>query len=1022
MAIPVYLQQFKAAGIYRVVFDKSTMINVNSEILRLVVGYSEQGPFNIPTYITNTTMFKTLYGDISKKLEKRGIWFHRLAQQALASGPILALNLKKFEDESVGAATIDTAFNTKFDAIDLEQLRVEDIYDTTRFWELSAEKLNDLRTVDGSKMDRYINIATTDTKQSSATFFIRKASGSTVSSYNVTLNDWYADGTDTLPEYLEDAKNTLVSDYMAEIFVFKGKFTKEQVLASTSLKQHFTTDENGDLVLRKYELDAFGDPIDSLQALYNDDNSGALGHYVGSLIPYMKDKKGQYISLDIVFNSDQNVHSMMMSFNHDVLDEDGSVDLQISGKNNINEALLKDICNGTAKVSVLGNKGAEVVATTVKYTNNVDKVGGLKDSMPFNAQQKFVSGTLYVSSIDNDDYIIELSDVSLDSDGNAANKVIINCMNEDDLNNTLSALKDKNVLGADGAEVDWTDITPADWVGKTLITSIKRVTKESGELGDYYLADADSFKFAFVDIVTELDATDTFGHTSHKHIYNQSLTFASITDSWQPVSMTTDSGHEVTNRYVCIDGDDTLISVLGEGDSVLSATKDSVTGCYKEAFVTAIDSFTKDDEQWFTNGDKVIDVSKYTSLSGDEKSHYVATAATVVTFTDTPLVHNDDDSNDSSHTTSDGSLDSFIVRIDGDICQENGTLKPVYLEGFTYKNDKPNGTDMLSKLNWQKFILSALTDYKGLRTGLLNKSDVDYRYVVDTFETYVDSGAKKVLSYLAKEKQSAFAILNFPAVKTFVKCPYASFVNDKGVFNVQYVVDGYNKKKAHSLGFSLPSDDEGASFCAFYTPLKFSDGYVDNIVPSAALVSNLFMQKYLSRQPYYIIAGPNYGAINASGLVGPDYNYSMDELQIIEPYGVNCMVYRPSFGTFINANQTAKQTPLSALSRVNVRELVIYLQDEIEKVLQNYQWEFNNSVTRNAILDRANTICSNIQANGGIQDYKNIMDESNNTNEIIDNEMGILSTHIEPGFGCGKLVHELTIYKTGALSASISES
>lgn len=1017
----IYLQQFKAAGIYRVVFDKSTMVNVNSEILRLVVGYSEQGPFNIPTYITNTTMFKTLYGDISKKLEKRGIWFHRLALQALASGPILALNLKKFENESVGAATIDTAFNTKFDAIDLEQLRVEDIYDTTRFWELSAEKLNDLRTVDGSKMDRYINIATTDTKQGSATFFIRKASGSSVSSYNVTLNDWYSDGTDVLPEYLEDAKNTLVSDYMAEIFVFKGKFTKEQVLASTSLKQHFTTDENGDLVLRKYELDAFGDPVDSLLALYNDDNSGALGHYVGSLIPYMKDKKGQYISLDIVFNGDQDVHSMMMSFNTDML-EDDTINLQISGKNGITEGLLKDICNGTAKVSILGNKDAEVVATTVKYINNVDKDGGLKDTMPFNAQTKFVSGTLYVTSIDTDDYTIELSDTSLDEDGNANNKVIINCMNEEDLNNTLDVLKDKNVLGADGADVDWADITPSDWVGKKLITSIKRITKATGDQGDYYFSDADSFRFAFVDIVTELNATDTFGHTSHKHIYNQSLTFASITDSWNPVATTTDSGDTITNRYVCIDGDDTLISVLSEGDCVLSETINPVTKCYEQAFVTTIDSFTKEDEQWFAYNNTIIDVSTYTSLNDNEKSQYIATPATVVTFTDTPLLHEDNNETDSSHTTNDGTSDTFIVRIDGDICQENGTLKPIYLEGFTYKNDRPSGTDMLSKLNWQKFILSALTDYKGLRTGLLNKSDVDYRYIIDTFETYVDSGVKKTLSYLAKEKQSAFAILNFPAVKTFVKCPYASFVNDKGIFNVQYVVDGYNKKKAHSLGFSLPSDDDGASFCAFYTPLKFSDGYVDNIVPSAALVSNLFMQKYLSRQPYYIIAGPNYGAINASGLVGPDYNYSMDELQIIEPYGVNCMVYRPSFGTFINANQTAKQTPLSALSRVNVRELVIYLQDEIEKVLQNYQWEFNNSVTRNAILDRANTICANIQANGGIQAYKNVMDTSNNTNEIIDNEMGILSTYIEPGFGCGKLVHELTIYKTGGLSSSISES
>ena len=177
----------------------------------------------------------------------------------------------------------------------------------------------------------------------------------------------------------------------------------------------------------------------------------------------------------------------------------------------------------------------------------------------------------------------------------------------------------------------------------------------------------------------------------------------------------------------------------------------------------------------------------------------------------------------------------------------------------------------------------------------------------------------------------------------------------------------------------------------------------------------------MSRQPYYIIAGPNYGRINAGGLVGPDYKYSLEELNLIEPYGVNCMIYRPGFGTFINANQTAKQTPVSALSKVNVRELVIYLQDEIEKVLQSYQWEFNNATTRTAILDKANSICARIANNGGIQAYLNIMDESNNTPEIIDNEMAVLSTHIEPGMGCGKMVHELTLYRTGQMAAAISE-
>lgn len=1000
MAIPVYLQQFKAAGVYRVVFDKSTMLNVNSEILRLVVGYSEQGPFNIPTYVTNVSTFKTLYGDVSKKLEKRGIWFHRLAQQALASGPILALNLKKFDGESVDAVTIDTAFSPTFDIIDKEKLYVEDIYDTTRFWELSAEKLNDLRTVDGSKMDKYINIATTDTTKSSATFFIRKASGSIVNGYNITLNDWYSDGLDVMPEYLEDVKSTLVSDYMAEIYVFKGKFTKEQVLASTSLKQHFTIDSNGDLVLRKYELDAFGDPVDSLQALYEDETSGAIGHYVGSLIPYMRNKQGKYISLDIVFNEDQNVHSMMMSFNHDKLDEGDLVDLQISGKNNIDADLLSKICAGTAKVSVLGNKNAEVVASTVKYTNNID--GSIKKSMPYSAQSTYITGKLYVSKVDRENFEITLSDTISD------NSIKLHFVSEDDLSATLNVLV--GVYGADSDSADWSTVIPADWVGKKVITSIKRIKQEADT--DYYVPNGE-FKFTFADIVTELVSESTFGHDSHNHIHNQSLTFAKISDSWTKLD---------DNKFICIDGDDTLISVLEAGDCVLAnSTTDGDKKYYKQAFITSVDSFTAEDKQWYVKGSTVIDVVKYFAL--EDKTGYEPTAATVITFTEQPLVHMDKNKDDDpSHNGDDGvDAETFLVRIDGDICQENGEIKPIYLEGFTYKNDKPAGTDMLSKLNWQKLILSALTDYKGLRTGLLNKSDIDYRYIVDTFETYVDNGVKKVLSFLAKEKQSAFAILNFPAVKTFVKCPYASYVNDSGVFNVQYVVDGYNKKKAHSLGFSLPSDDEGASFCAFYTPLKFSDGYVDNIVPSAALVSNLFMQKYLSRQPYYIIAGPNYGAINASGLVGPDYNYSMDELQIIEPFGVNCMVYRPSFGTFINANQTAKQTPVSALSRVNVRELVIYLQDEIEKVLQNYQWEFNNSVTRNAILDKANTICANVQANGGIQAYKNIMDDSNNTPEIIDNEMAIISTHIEPGFGCGKMVQELTIYRTGGLSASISD-
>lgn len=238
MALPISLQQFKAAGIYRVVYDKSTVLGVDSNILRLVVGYSEKGPFNIPVYVKNVQDFRTTFGDPSKTLEKRGIYFHQTCIDALAAGPILALNLKKFKDETVDGASISTEFNPTYEIIDEVKINVEDIYDTSRFWELSPERLNGLNA-GGSAMNNYINIAAVSTKGNSSTYFIRKANGSKVSAYKMTVNDWYENGADEIPEYLENFKQNLMSDFFAEIYVFKGKFEIDQVMASSTLKNYF---------------------------------------------------------------------------------------------------------------------------------------------------------------------------------------------------------------------------------------------------------------------------------------------------------------------------------------------------------------------------------------------------------------------------------------------------------------------------------------------------------------------------------------------------------------------------------------------------------------------------------------------------------------------------------------------------------------------------------------------------------------------------------------------------------------
>ena len=323
----------------------------------------------------------------------------------------------------------------------------------------------------------------------------------------------------------------------------------------------------------------------------------------------------------------------------------------------------------------------------------------------------------------------------------------------------------------------------------------------------------------------------------------------------------------------------------------------------------------------------------------------------------------------------------------------NAALEATYLIGYTYSTITKS-TDAKQILEKSLGILNT----KGIYNALTNHVDSEYHYIVDTFASIVGDYTKKdIIAPLAKAKDNCLAILNAPAMNDIIK--------DERNFEAKY---------------ALPSENNGASHCAYYTPLVFGDGLVKTIVPSAALVSNNFMEKWNSRQPYYIVAGPNYGVINYDNLIGPDYNYSKDDLDILEPLGINCIVYVPRKGTYINSNQTAKQKPVSALSKVHVRELVTYLQNEIEKLMQNYQWELNTQTLRDTIKTKADAILDKIKANGGVYDYLNVCDGANNTPEVIDNEMIILDTSIEPARGAGKMVQRLTIHKTGGISSLIN--
>ena len=976
MSLPNYLSKIKSAGIYRFVFDKSEVPGNDAETLRLVVGYSEKGPFNTLVYIESVSEFEKIFGGVNKKLERRGCFFHRMAEQALASGPILAINLKPFTDEEVKAASFNVTENV---SEHLASLGIEDIYDTTRFWYLEPEGLGERFAEKYSEEPRYITVTSTDSKETTNTIFFR---GYHPKGYDISFKEWYSSvlNGEELPSYMEGHEMDKVSEYFAECYIFHGEFTPE-IATSEALSKYFDVDGRN-VTIKPYILNAFGEKRDTLAALAQDTNSNFVNSYSGILLPNFMTSSGSYISLDLMFNAGNDLHKMMMNLNVDAL-YDGKIsidELNTTGWEQVAEE-IKETAIGSISVNAMSAESITPVNSNATFNRGTGE-WSYTDALP----ETYTDPDFY--SFDADDASASGYSITFGPEfaqvGTTGDKFILRTVDEKNL-----AVLTKTEEGSDYE-------TPSDTKSKIVMTISEGSTATSTLTADD-LSFITGTPYAKQVYATEMDITD--GGVANIQItvpddFDSSsntlaagiLTVEGSTTTANIVKLTAGTGDDA-KKYKINSDLSTAIGAAGKVNVVLYTDK---PGNYAVQLKTTSGSFQKT-----AKNIKFLDPQKSIVMTFDRSIDTTAANA------------------------SDGLFRHALVRCNHPVFETCQGLTPVALNGYTYGLKLPS-SDMMDKLRWQKTILDTLTKYEGIRLALTNRKDSEYHYLVDTFESFIDTELKSTFGVIAKEKDNCLALVNFPSMKSFKDCPYSSYTDQNGKFQTKYIADGYNKQKPASVYFSLMSEFNGASFVSYNTPVVLTDGTVKTYCPSAALVSNNFMAKYDTRLPYSIVAGPTYGRITASGLVGPDFNFSRQDLDILEPMGVNCMVYVPRKGTYINSNQTAKQNPVTALSKINVRELVIFLQDEIENLMQNYQWEYNTQELRDTIKSKADTICEKIKANGGLYEYINVCDDSNNTPEVIDNEMIILDTSIEPGRGAGKMVQRLYIYRTGALKAMMS--
>ena len=367
-----------------------------------------------------------------------------------------------------------------------------------------------------------------------------------------------------------------------------------------------------------------------------------------------------------------------------------------------------------------------------------------------------------------------------------------------------------------------------------------------------------------------------------------------------------------------------------------------------------------------------------------------------------------------------GVYDNIVTKVTpiDKICDR---LQWVCLNGFQVgKGAMPDGTN--KQQNMILDMLREVPEYtsttSNLFKALIDRDYVQFRYLVDTFGLGLEPECKKVYTQLCQARKSAFAIINCPSQLDFKKSLDPCFTNKSGGVEVEYIAKGGDLSRNPSFLFSLPKIENGASWGAYYYPyLRITDLSAPKSVPPAAYVSNLYIQKYSRGFAWSIVAGQKRGVISGNQVVGVEATLVSDNRDWLEPIGINSIIWEPGVGVEIYANKTAKQTPVSALSSIHVREAAIYIQDNVESILRRYVFEFNTAQSRMEIKTLVDEFLTNMKNNGGLYDFRTVMDTSNNTPEVIDRNMGVIYIYVEIVRGLEIIAQRLTILRTGAIAA-----
>ena len=210
------------------------------------------------------------------------------------------------------------------------------------------------------------------------------------------------------------------------------------------------------------------------------------------------------------------------------------------------------------------------------------------------------------------------------------------------------------------------------------------------------------------------------------------------------------------------------------------------------------------------------------------------------------------------------------------------------------------------------------------------------------------------------------------------------------------------------------ANDYDSNYAAMYWPwVQVPDNQLGkNVwVPPSVVMGGIYSFNDTVAHPWFAPAGLNRGGIDVA--IQAERKLTHGNRDELYDSHINPIATFPGQGICAWGQKTL-QKKASALDRVNVRRLLIKVKKFIASSSRFLVFEQNNASTRRRFLNIVNPFLEQVQSNSGLTAFRVVMDESNNTPDVVDRNILYGQIFVQPTRTAEFIVLDFTVQPTGA--------